>query len=352
MAANAGVPAQHGYVNDGELWPACERSYRLLHRSKRFIVTHIVVEQSMSQAGEADPCVHRIGIGIATAGRPTVLREILADIALQTRQPDRVIVCQGAKDGAAVDAALVVAPGQEIISAPLGLPKQRNAILEACGDLDILLFIDDDFLMVPRYVETVMAAFRLNRALVATTGTLIHDDVKGPGLSVDAGRALIARDVAGSQDGLNPAWQTAPHAYGCNMALRLATVRAQGLRFDERLPLYAWSEDMDFTHRMARHGMIGKLEGARGVHLGVKQGRSSGRRLGYSQVANPIYLLQKGSYTAGRAGRSVARNLAANFLRALWPEPYIDRRGRLAGNALAFADLCMGRMRPERILDL
>ena len=33
----------------------------------------------------------------------------------------------------------------------------------------------------------------------------------------------------------------------------------------------------------------------RGVHLGNKRGRVSGLRFGYSQIANPIYLLQKGT---------------------------------------------------------
>jgi hypothetical protein len=84
----------------------------------------------------------------------------------------------------------------------------------------------------------------------------------------------------------------------------------------------------------------------------VNQGRSPGRRLGYSQVANPVYLLRKGSYSAGRAGRSVGRNIAANVARAFWPEAYIDRRGRLAGNALAILDFCRGRLAPERILEL
>jgi hypothetical protein len=38
--------------------------------------------------------------------------------------------------------------------------------------------------------------------------------------------------------------------------------------------------------------------------------------------------------------------------RATWPEPYVDRRGRLKGNFLAFRDWFSGRMVPERILDL
>jgi hypothetical protein len=41
-----------------------------------------------------------------------------------------------------------------------------------------------------------------------------------------------------------------------------------------------------------------------------------------------------------------------NALRAARPEPYVDRRGRLVGNALALRDLLIGRMTPERILQL
>ncbi len=41
-----------------------------------------------------------------------------------------------------------------------------------------------------------------------------------------------------------------------------------------------------------------------------------------------------------------------NMVRALWPEPYVDRRGRLLGNVVALRDLVTGRMDPTRILEL
>jgi GT2 family glycosyltransferase len=295
-----------------------------------------------------------IGIGIATVGRPDILREVVRDIGRQIRLPDRIIICHSCTSDVAGMASNDVPGGivPTFLTCTAGLPRQRNAILDAAGDLDVLLFIDDDFLMAPNYVQAVCAALAQFPDLVAATGELIHDDVKGPGIDVATGRSLIDTDLrrTGTVPDMN--WRAAPHAYGCNMALRLATVRAHALRFDERLPLYGWSEDIDFTHRLARYGTIAKLAGARGVHLGVKQGRTPGRRLGYSQVANPFYLLRKGSYSVGRATRSVARNIAANGARALWPEPYIDRRGRLLGNLLALLDMCRGRMRPERILEL
>ena len=151
-----------------------------------------------------------------------------------------------------------------------------------------------------------------------------------------------------SRDGLIDVAQ----GYGCNMAIRLATARDHRLRFDERLPLYAWSEDMDYSLRLRSHGRFVKLTGARGVHLGTKRGRSPGKSLGYSQVANPIYLYGKGSYTLSRACRSVGRNLVANLAKSPFPEPWVDRRGQLQGNGIAFMDWLRGRMAPERVLDL
>jgi hypothetical protein len=45
-------------------------------------------------------------------------------------------------------------------------------------------------------------------------------------------------------------------------------------------------------------------------------------------------------------------NIFANVTRSVKPEPWIDRRGRLYGNILAFRDALTGRMAPGRILDL
>jgi glycosyltransferase involved in cell wall biosynthesis len=288
----------------------------------------------------------RLAIGIATRARPDMVAEALREIAHQTRPPDRVLICGTGPEDVG---GLAPVPNGEILFAPSGLPRQRNAILDRIGDCDVVLFLDDDFLMAPDYVAATVAALQADPEVVVTTGFVIADGTRGPGFSPEAGRDLIARDSTPIRDlGVEKAY----HGYGCNMALRLAPVRGHALRFDERLPLYGWSEDVDFTHRLGRHGRIVKVLGARGVHLGVKTGRTPGRRLGYSQVANPIYLFGKGSYSWGRASRSVLRNLAANVVKSLQPEPYIDRRGRLHGNGLAILDLLRGRLAPERILDL
>jgi GT2 family glycosyltransferase len=285
----------------------------------------------------------RIAVGIATAGRPAVLAETVAELRRQTRPPDRLIVC-----GAAPGDLAGIDPGEaEQMLAPRGLTVQRNALLAAAADCDALVFFDDDFLPAPGYLAAIEAAFCTHPDIVAATGHVIADGIKGPGLSAMAGRALLHAD-GGAKPGAGPS--PVYNAYGCNMALRLAALRAHGLTFDEALPLYAWYEDVDLCRRAARHGSIVRLPTARGVHLGTKLGRTSGVRLGYSQMVNPAYLARNGSYSWTRAMRSMARNLAANLGRWLVPEPWVDRRGRLRGNIAGLADLCRGRADPRRIL--
>jgi GT2 family glycosyltransferase len=285
----------------------------------------------------------RIAIGIATHRRPDLLAQTLARIAEQTCRPEHVVVCgTSAEDFGERQEGV-----QYLISQP-GLPRQRNRIVDVVRNCEVLLFLDDDFLMAPGYVEATLAAFDEHPAIVASTGDLIADGTRGPGYSVDEAMAMIAEDCHLHP----PGFEVASQGYGCNLAIRMQTVRDHGILFDERLPLYGWSEDVDCTCRLARHGVIAKLPKARGVHLGTKSGRTSGLRLGYSQVANPIYLYVKGSYSLKRTLHSVGRNMAMNLARAVWSEPFIDRRGRLIGNARALADLATGRLAPERILRL
>jgi hypothetical protein len=124
------------------------------------------------------------------------------------------------------------------------------------------------------------------------------------------------------------------------------------LRFDERLVLYGWQEDIDFTSQMRSRGRVVCVTSIRGVHLGIKSGRVSGKQFGYSQVANAIYLVRKGTVPASFALPLMFRNIAANLARSLKPESYVDRRGRLMGNLLAIYHVATGRIEPEYILKI
>ena len=283
-------------------------------------------------------------VGIPTAGRAEVLRETLAELQLQTRPADKIIVC-GSKPA---DLTGVEAAGVVTLLAPAGLPRQRNAIIEQASDATVLVFFDDDFLPCPGYLAAVEQHFVSHPHTVMVTGTVLMDGINGPGLTPSKGRDILATHplkLTGSEPVFN--------GYGCNMGARMAPIRDHKLRFDERLPLYGWQEDVDLSRRLARFGNVLRLRDAQGVHLGVKSGRGSGLRLGYSQVANPLYLSAKGEgYPLTHALKHLGRNMAMNAARAAWAEAYVDRRGRLRGNLLALSDLLRGRMAPERILEL
>jgi GT2 family glycosyltransferase len=292
---------------------------------------------------------YSIVVGIPTVGRAAVLRETLRELGGQARAADRVVVC-AARPADAEGAADALPRTEVVLCAQPGLPRQRNAILAACAEADLVVFFDDDFLPHPNYLASVEQAMSGSPGIAVATGTVIADGITGPGLTVAEGRAILARAGAVALPGTaTPAFS----GYGCNMAIRTALLRRHGLAFDERLPLYGWQEDVDLSRRLAAFGTVVRLDAAMGVHLGVKLGRGSGLRLGYSQVANPLYLAAKrAGYPLPYALSYVARNIAMNVARSPWPEPYVDRRGRLRGNALALLDLLRGRVDPERVLTL
>lgn len=290
-------------------------------------------------------------IGIPTAGRPAILRQTLKELARQTRLADRIIVCGAKPDD--VEGVRDVSPDIKILLSEPGLPRQRNAIIDAAHDADVLVYFDDDFLPSVGYLNAIEEGMMANPGCGIATGHVLADGIGGPGLSPSVGLQVLTQTTKSCYTGGPPAGKQVFTGYGCNMAIRMATIRQHALRFDERLPLYGWQEDVDFSRRLAPFATVLKFDSAIGVHLGVKSGRASGLRLGYSQVANPLYLSGKGrGYPLKRALAHISRNVAMNLVRAICPESYVDRRGRLKGNLLALLDMARARMKPERVLDL
>jgi succinoglycan biosynthesis transport protein ExoP len=291
----------------------------------------------------------RIAVGIATAGRRTIVRYALDLIARQTRVPDLLIVCPAAAEDLDAGPLTYFPFATAVRIGRRGLTAQRNQILSAADASDVIVFFDDDFFPQLNYLEEVEKLFLGNADVVAVTGRPTPDGASGPGVDAETALKLISTHAPVSADQvLVPTYG----AYGCNMAFRMDPIRQCGLLFDENLPLYGWQEDIDFSRQLSGFGRIVDAKTLRGVHLGTKGGRASGIRLGYSQIANPVYLIRKGTMSVAFAGPLVWRNVLANLGKSVWPEPWIDRRGRLMGNCLALRDLLTGRISPQRILEL
>ena len=291
-----------------------------------------------------------LAVGIATKGRPAMAQTIVAWLEAQTRVPDAVLIAAPSRADICGISDENVGTGVTWIPSPIGLTKQRNRILREASGFDIVVFFDDDFLPQPTYLAEIEQLFLTHPDVVLATGHVIADGIVGPGLRVDEAQQYLEADrrTDRSRRDLLPVY----NGYGCNMAVRMSAVRRGGCLFDELLPLYGWLEDVDFSRRLGELGRVVLSAASRGVHLGVKSGRELGVRLGYSQIANPIYLVRKGTFAWLRAMWQMGRNVAMNLVFSICPEPYVDRAGRLRGNAIAMKDLVSGRLHPERILML
>jgi len=287
----------------------------------------------------------RIFVLIPTIGRADCVRELVGWLAMQSRAPDGVIVVGVSESDIAGVAQGSTVP-VEVALWEKGLTRQRNHALSlAAGRADIVLFIDDDFVPSRDYLAELEKAFADLPDVAGMTGRVIRDGVKGEPIPFEQACAIVDADISPKalliedKQGL----------YGCNMAFRISMIG--GLSFDERLPLYGWQEDVDFAFQVSRRGRVVRINSLAGVHMGQRGARQPGMRLGYSQIANPVYLLRKRTIRPGLAYRIMWRNVATNLIKSFRPDRDVDRRGRALGNLLALRDIIIGRVDPERILE-
>jgi GT2 family glycosyltransferase len=285
---------------------------------------------------------------ISTRGRPEIVHGLVSELAEQSSPPDHIFVIGSSpQDVAKLD------PRQDNLTVHIGRTgssHQRNDGLALAGErFSYIVFFDDDFVPSRFWLEQMADIFASRPDVVGLTGVILADGTTTAGIPRPDAEALVRRHDA-APNGSKALHEDLPYGsnMGCNMAFRSSALR--GIRFDERLPLYAWLEDHDLRGQLEPHGRVVRSEALWGVHLGHKQGRVSGLMLGYSQIANAMYLAKKGTVPKGYLAKLVCKNLLINAARSAWPEPFVDRRGRLRGNARGLLDLALGRLAPERVL--
>jgi len=286
----------------------------------------------------------KIAIAICSVGRPEVLAKTLSRLTRLNDRPSQILVVVTQRDDLPEHPEGFNALNVRVVYSMKGLTRQRNKAIEVLkDDHDVIFFMDDDYWPVQSLLSGIQATFDQHPNVNGATGHIICDGIGVGGLdATHANKALLAFDDQNAefQD------ETVESLYGCNMAFR---VKAIGdCRFDESLPLYGWQEDVDFSMRLK--GRKVQTNRFSGVHLGTTNGREvAGARLGYSQIANVVYLWRKGSLPTKYAIRQMGRNVTANFTRLVFSEPWIDRPARAVGNLTAFWDILRGRMHPSRV---
>lgn len=295
------------------------------------------------------PAATRCVVIIASTGRAQVIERNLLSLAKLNPAPDLVVLSVASEGDLPRSAAIAAAPFEmEIVRGPRGLTRQRNRGLKAArGRGDVVLFIDDDYVPRPDAIARLIGLMNAERDINGVTGILLADGIDNEGYTIDEAQTIVRQSTP---DGRAPrVLRDIKGLYGCNMAFRASAI--EDIDFDERLPAYGWQEDIDFTAQVP--GRLVVSDALIGVHCGTKNGRERrGERLGYSQVANPLYLASKGTMTVRTALRHMLRNMAANHVKSLRPESWVDRAGRARGNRLALMDLLMGRLSPERAMEI
>ena len=251
----------------------------------------------------------RIAVIVATKGRASAVKRLLGLLEEQTRAPFVVVI--SATEDADIPVFKSTSLTVEYILGPAGLCGQRNRALEKTRDRsDIVIFFDDDFAPSPTWLENCENAFMSDGGIVGMSGGVLRDGALKDEVSWAEAELLI--------HGPAPVRSAAPKVtdctglYGCNMAYRASAIGL--LTFDERLVLYGWLEDLDFSRSAGRRGRLVMCDAMVGVHLGIKSGRVSGKKYGYSQVVNSLVPAEercahfKGSLVEHRQGGTGKRS--------------------------------------------
>lgn len=289
-----------------------------------------------------------VAVVIATLGRPDLVQRIIDGMAAQSRRPDLLVFSICSDSDLPID--FCEAPDVQVLFGPKGLPAQRNTALDRLrADYDLIVFYDDDFVPSCFSIERIAAFFAAHSDVAGACGDVLADGIGSSGISEEEAVAIVSaydRKAGAADDTMHEIHGL----YGCNMVYRSAAIGAT--RFDERLKLYGWLEDVDFSAALTDRGRIVRTRAFAGVHQGVKHGRTPGKRLGYSQMINPLYLTRKRTVSVGFAAQLMFRNFVANHVKMFWPEPWIDRKGRAKGNWIGLSDALRGKLTPERIENL
>ena len=232
----------------------------------------------------------KLAVAIPTVGRKALVTELLRHLERQTRLPDEVVI--SAPDPAHVDQTVSCRFPVSFVFGPKGSCAQRNRALDHLGGTaDAVVFFDDDFIPADDYLHIVDTGFSQNPDWAAITGRFLKDGAKLGGFTFAQGLEILRDAERQPREPLEIVDHVGAH--GANMSLRLSAVGS--LRFDERLVLYGWHEDIDLTSQLRAKGRVVGLNTLYGVHLGVRSGKASGVPFGYSQVVNIIYLMKKGT---------------------------------------------------------
>jgi glycosyltransferase involved in cell wall biosynthesis len=284
-----------------------------------------------------------LDIAIVTRNRAQVLDLSLPLLLKQSRKPDNIIIVDSSDDPEAVPAVV-----QKYLSAtdipitffrsPAGMTIQRNIALQHVTS-DIVMFPDDDSLLLPGALEAIMRIYEADvderiggvcgrEALEAPAAVLSVARKRYRMNRVDRIKKLIARqrfllerrfcpdpmtlfgrsrcNALGTLDWLSEKNAVAvEYMTGFRMSFRTRLIAQHG--FDETLGRYALFEDVDASYSIMKTHLVVSAWDARVYHYRSPERRDAGLMLGVMQVLNRAYVVCRHAEPGANARRSLQR---------------------------------------------
>jgi glycosyltransferase involved in cell wall biosynthesis len=311
--------------------------------------------------------VQQYSLVIATYNRADTLLTCLRLATEQTRPPNEIVIIDASDDWyhtrqRALDEVAPRLPGTRILYQQASVRSsatQRNEAI-TLATTDVLFMIDDDSFMYPECAERIMAVYDADRdehvvgvgamesaasplspqapadgehtaqgqpslkdkirwkieSLVMVERLLLPYDADYPDHPVPS--EILHLDVAATRylNGMRMTWRAGP---------------ARKVLFDETLLKYAAAEDMDFSYRISRFGVIVNALNARLFHAQDPSARLTQHTRALLGMTNLAYLYRRNGHApnqlllryTGRVLTRIAVDLARDLSRGRATMPYV-----------------------------
>ena len=246
-------------------------------------------------------------IVIATRHRPEPLRDTLASITRQTRMPREIIVVDSSLNGetrSVCESFTSVLPLKYISTAIRSSARQRNVGAEKISH-PILIFLDDDVLLEPEFLERLIEPFDSDRGgcIGGVGGTIMNELL--PEYSTFNRKVLefflgvSLRDIGGKVVGPAVQFVYGDIGRGCRDVDFLPSGACayrkhvfDRYRFADSFEGYSFMEDVHLSYRVKRAYSLLQVGSARLRHLGLgSERRNDWVAHGESRVLNRHFVM-------------------------------------------------------------